>query len=180
VGSKTDTNIRSCVLSLTAYENLKQPNEEKFCVLKRISTKDYRKKIRLRAKIILCRLEGLTYRKITEKLNCCKDTIKFTVDKWNEYGIGSILAWKRKIFLGKNFKRRNVIERLLSFHPDCLKFPFSNWSLRTIKSFLSDWLNTKISLSTIRRDLKILNFRYRKVEDKLINKPVDYEEKKLF
>ena len=160
-------------------KNLKQPNQDEFLVLKKISTNDNRKKVRLRAEIILNRSQGLTYRMITKKLHCCKDTIKACLDEWNKSGIGSIVSWKRNIVIGMKFKIRNVLEKLLSIKPMNLKLPFTNWSLRTIRAFLSDWLNVKISLSSIRRYLKILNIRYGKIEDKLINKPVDYEEKKV-
>jgi len=163
---------------LFVMKNLKQPNEEEFSLLKRISTQDNRKKVRLRANIIICKLDGLSYRKIVKKLKCCKDTIKTCINEWNLSGLGSILSWKRKISLGKNFKRRNAIERLIQAQPAKLDFPFSNWSLRTIRAFFSDWVNLEMSLSTLWRDLKVLNVKYRIIEDKLIDKPVDYEEKK--
>ena len=156
----------------------KQPNEEEYSVLKSIAANDYRKKVRLRAKIILNRLKGFSLTQIIQILRCSKNTVKICIENWNINGIGSIVSWKRNISLGKQFKRRNVIEKLISVKPRSLKFPFTNWSLRTIKAFLLDWLNLKLSLSTIRRDLKILNFKYRKVEEKLYFKPVDYGEKK--
>ena len=136
---------------------------------KKISTNDNRKKVRLRANIVLSRSEGLTYRMITKKLQCCKDTIELCLDMWNESGIGSIITWKRKIKIGKNFKRRNALERTLTIEVKSLKLPFTNWSLRTIKAIFSDWFNVKMSLSSVRRDLKILNFRLGKIEDKLID-----------
>lgn len=77
-----------------------------------------------------------------------------------------------------NFKRRNALEKLLTIKPKSLKLPFTNWSLRTIRAFFIDWLNIKLSLSSIRRDLKVLKFRYGKIEDKLIEKPIDCDEKK--
>ena len=67
---------------------------------------------------------------------------------------------------------------MLTIKPKSLNLPFTNWSLRTIKAFFSDWLNIKMSLSSICRDLKTLNFRYGKIEDKSIDKPIDYDEKK--
>ena len=67
---------------------------------------------------------------------------------------------------------------MLNIKPKSIKLPFTNWSLRTIKAFLADWLGIKKSISTIRRDMKIINFCYGRVEDKLVNKPIDYEEKK--
>ncbi len=103
-------------------KNLKQPNEEEFFVLKNISTNDSRKKVRLRAEIILLRLKEFSYRKIAKLLKCGKDTIRFCVEKWNNSGIGSIVAWKRNFHSGKQFKRRNVIERLISNKPMSLKF----------------------------------------------------------
>ena len=92
-------------------KNLKQPNEKEFFVLKNISTDDSRKKVRLRAEIILLRLKELSYRKIAKLLKCGKDTIMYCIKKWNETGFGSILTWKRKIHLVEKLKRRNVIER---------------------------------------------------------------------
>ena len=68
-------------------KNLKQPNQDEYLTLKKISTNYNRKKVRLRANIILSRLIGLTYRMITKKLLCCKDTIKICLDKWMESGI---------------------------------------------------------------------------------------------
>jgi len=159
-------------------KNLMPPNQEEFVALKRITADDNRKKIRLRAEIILKFLEGFSRRKIAVLLQCSKDTVNFCVENWRKYGIGSILTWKRKNSLDKQFKRRNAIEKLLSVKPKSLKFPFTNWSLRTIKAFFIDWLNCNISLSTIQRDLKVLNFKYRKIEEKLYFKPVDYGEKK--
>ena len=88
---------------------------------------------------------------------------------WKESWIGSIITWKRKIKIGKNFKRRNALERTLTIEVKSLKLPFTNWSLRTIKAIFSDWFNVKMSLSSVRRDLKILNFRLGKIEDKLID-----------
>ena len=82
-------------------KNLKQPNEKEFFVLKKISTNDSRKKVRLRAEIILLRLKDLSYRKIAKLLKCSKDTIQYCIENWNESGIGSIVAWKRNIHLGK-------------------------------------------------------------------------------
>ena len=159
-------------------KNLKQPNYEEFLELKKISTNDIRRKVRLRAEIILSRLQGLTYRMITKKLHCCKDTIKNCLDMWNNSGIGSVITWKRKFKIGMNFKRLNVIEKLLTIKHKSLKLPFTIWSLRTIRAFFIDWLNIKLSLSSIRRDLKVLKFRYGKIEDNLIEKPIDYDEKK--
>ena len=159
-------------------KNAKQPNEMEFSKLKSIAANDYRKKVRLRAKIILNVLKGYSITQINQILRCSKNTVKICIKNWNEHGIGSIVSWKRKFPLGKQFKRRNVIEKLISVKPRSLKFPFTNWSLRTIKAFLQDWLDLKLSLSTIRRDLKVINFKYRKIEEKLFFKPVDYDEKK--
>ena len=159
-------------------KTLKQPNEEEFSVLKSIAANDYRKKVRLRAKIVLNSLKGFTIQQLYHLLRCSKNTVKICIEAWNKGGIGSIVSWKRNFSLGKQFKRRNVIEKLISVKPRSLKFPFTNWSLRTIKAFLMDWLNLKLSLSTIRRDLKAINFKYRKIEEKLFFKPIDYGEKK--
>ena len=173
------TQISGLVLKhLSVMKKAKQPNEEEFSVLKSIAANDNRKKVRLRAKIILNRLKGFSTTQIIQILRCSKNTVKKCIEIWNRDGIGSIVSWKRKNFLGKQFKRRNAIEKLISVKPKSLNFPFTNWSLRTIKAFLSDWLNLKLSLSTIRRDLKVINFKYKKIEEKLFFKPADYGEKK--
>ena len=159
-------------------KTLKVPNEEELSLLKSVSINDHRKNIRLRALVILKRLKGHTYRKIAKSLKCSKNTVQFWVQSWNNNGIGSILTWKTTKTILKSIKASNVIERLISIKPKTLKFPFTNWSLRTLKAFFKDWLGYKISVSSIRRILKRLKFKYRKVEEKLYIKPPDYDVKK--
>ena len=61
-----------------------------------------------------------------------------------------------------------------------MQLEFTSWSLRTIRSFLRDPLICDISVTTLWRDLRLINARYRTTQKKLLVKPVDYALKKAY
>ena len=159
-------------------KSIKTPSHEEYFILKKVNESDSRKKIRKRIEIILQKLNGLKVKEIAIKLGCSLKNVYYWIKKWNTVGIGPLLTWKQNTCLGKQFKRRQAIEKLITITPVSLNLPFSTWSLQKLSIFFKDLVDHPISTSTIFRDLKQIGLTYRQVQDTFIMKPIDYDIKR--
>ncbi len=124
--------------------------------IKKISESDPRKKVRLRANILLEHWKGKTETEIVQKLNCCLNNVKKWIHKWINSGIGPIVTWRQTTSWKKQIKRRSAVEKLMTSNPVSYNLPFTTWSLQKAAAFFRDILEFQISPSTIYRDCRLL------------------------
>lgn len=148
--------------------------------IKKISESDPRKKVRLRANILLEYWEGKTETEIVQKLNCCLNNVKKWIQKWINSGIGPIVTWRQTISWKKQIKRRSAVEKLMTSNPVSYNLPFTTWSLQKAAAFFRDILEYQISPSTIFRDCRLLKISYKSVKDTFIIKSPDYDVKRAW
>ena len=150
-------------------------SKNEITTLNKIVGYDRRSRWRTRARILLLANDGYTSPAIAKRLGCHPSTARRWLTRWNQ---DELLALKRAdciVDQQQSQKRCRAMRLLMQQTPSHLDLPFSTWSCRTMAAFLRKVFGFNWTFQQVWYYLKKAGLRYRKVEERFVFKPPNYD-----
>jgi transposase len=120
-------------------------------------------RVALRALMVLWRAEGLSFLEIAARLDCHRDTVSLWIERYQAFGLPGLDDEPRA---GRprhlDPASREQLETVLDQAPSEAELPHARWTLPHLRTVFLEVAPKAFSLSTLRRVVHDLGFRWRR------------------